>query len=110
MGKQKEKYMVLQEVSKDWLESHGAERKVRRIWKPVAIALFLILIGISITFNVEVGISSDIVGYIVMTLLLCIYFMSAISIWRAGKRYFKEVKDKEQPILLEKMPSWWSNK
>ena len=110
MGKQKEKYMVLREVSKDWIESCGAERKLRCIWKPYTIALLIILTGILVTFKVDVGISSDAIGKIVSALLLCLYVLSMITLWRAGKKYFKEIKDKEQPILLEKMPSWWRNK
>ncbi len=98
MGKQKEKYMVLREVSKDWIESCGAERKLRRIWKLYAIALLIILTGTLVTSRVDVGISSDAIGKIAIALLLCLYVLSAIPLWMAGKKYFKEIKDGNYPL------------
>ncbi len=110
MGKQKEKYMVLREVSQDWIKACGAERKLRQVGKLYVIALLIILTGTMVAFNVDVGIPYNMIASTVFSLVFCIYVVAVITLWRAGKNYFKEIKDKEQPILLEKMPSWWRNK
>jgi len=108
MAKKQETRLVQLRLSKDGLESRGAEREFRKIWKLFCLVLIVMLIGVTLVGNHSFN--REVVGYVAIALVVVLFGLFYIRLYRAGKRFWDSIKDKKEPIELEPMPSWWRNK
>ena len=111
MGKSKETLFVLEEISKSDIISRRQEIWLRKVWVWLVPLLMVWLVGLIYVLNMmdvswQIEATIAIVGYLLLVIPLC------FKLNRVGNQYWDEVKDKEQPIELETMPSWfwWRNK
>lgn len=111
MGKQKETYMILREMSKSDIKTYAGDLWFKRVWWKFGLwwvfllgVLSFVLKTTEIADNVWVMVAIGVVVW----LMAIVPFSYLFNKW--GQFYWDKVKDKEQPISLEKMPSWWRDK
>ena len=105
MKKKEEKRTVTFEASKPWIQSYGGNLYFRRSfcrWLWVVVVLF---VGGNVALMDRWSLSFW-VGGAILGLALPAYFIFVFKLWRAGKSFWKEVKDLEQPIKLSTIPRW----
>lgn len=99
MRKEKPKYKVIQSVTEAEIKYFGANRWFRKRWWVGIIALvvwcFITWVACRITD------SGNIRFAVVFLTAFILYSVFLFEYFRAGKKYFKQVKDKPQPFELD---------
>ncbi len=109
MAKEQEKRTVLVDWTKNDFSNYGQATVVRKYWIPnilFIIMLFVVWYCGSIIDNGAMQWVSS-MGILAWWLVIAFVVLPIV-----GNRYWKSTKDKKQPILMERLPSWfwWRNK
>ena len=107
MKREKERRKVLLDVTEDWFRDRGTTAYVRK-WIVPYIAVIVVILGIALGFH-----GNDIVGYMLCGVMSVVFIIALYFIWRSGKRFWNEWRDKPEPIELPPLPQpkfWWKGK
>lgn len=109
MGKkEKEKRDILiVGASEDWVKGHGSTIWLRNhiMQMIIGFALLMILMFIGINMNLEGTIANIYLGSICAVFFVW-YVLFFNRYDKAGKRYWNQVKDSEQPIKVQPLPNF----
>lgn len=97
MKKPKEKRLIQMTVTKEWLTSRATNKYFTRNLK-VFIPLLIVWIIIEMYFSVN---DNSLAGFIALAPAVLIYCYVMYKGWQSGKKFWEDIKDKDQPINID---------
>jgi hypothetical protein len=103
MGKPKETRVIQTEWAKDDFEYHGFAIEMRKTW-----FIFMPLVIAFVTIGAIID--NQKVGDVLVVISLLTFMVWYLTIYIRGRKFWKDNKDKEQPIKVERIPNLFGRK